>query len=147
MGRHHVGWSYTTACLRGTVTAQRYRDEVLAPYVRLFQGAVGEDFIFMDDNARPHRALLVDEFLEEEGIRQMVWPALSPDLNPIEHVWDALGRAISGRQPPPRTLQALKSSLVDEWNLLPQVLLNNLIYSMGARCAACQVVRGDPTPY
>ncbi|GBN67089.1 hypothetical protein AVEN_166511-1, partial [Araneus ventricosus] len=40
----------------------------------------------MDDNARPHRALLVDKFLESEDIRRMDWPARSPDLNPIEHV-------------------------------------------------------------
>ncbi|GBM20273.1 hypothetical protein AVEN_216685-1 [Araneus ventricosus] len=82
---------------RGTVTGVRYRDEILKPYVRLFRGAVGLEFILMDDNARPHRALLVDEFLESEDIRRMDWPAISPDLNPIEHVWDALGRAIATR--------------------------------------------------
>ncbi|GBL83808.1 hypothetical protein AVEN_132688-1 [Araneus ventricosus] len=49
---------------RGTVTGVGYRDEILEPYVRLFRGAVGPEFILMDDNARPHRALLVDEFLE-----------------------------------------------------------------------------------
>ncbi|GFW09829.1 transposable element Tcb2 transposase [Trichonephila clavipes] len=47
----------------GSVTSQIYRDEVLDPYVRLFRGAYGRDFLFMDDNARPHRANLVDEFL------------------------------------------------------------------------------------
>ncbi|KFM57858.1 Transposable element Tcb2 transposase, partial [Stegodyphus mimosarum] len=48
----------------GSVTGQRYRDEVLEPYVRLFRGAVGPDFIFMDDNEPCHRAVLVDDFLE-----------------------------------------------------------------------------------
>ncbi|GFW70861.1 transposable element Tcb2 transposase [Trichonephila clavipes] len=38
----------------GSVTAQRYRDEVLEPYVRFFLGAVGTDFICMDDNAPCH---------------------------------------------------------------------------------------------
>ncbi|GBM63793.1 Transposable element Tcb2 transposase [Araneus ventricosus] len=84
---------------RGTVTGVRYRDEILEPYARLFRGAVGPEFILMDDNARPHRALLVDEFLESEDIRRMDWPARSPDLNPIEHVWDALGREIGPRNP------------------------------------------------
>ncbi|KFM74528.1 Transposable element Tc3 transposase, partial [Stegodyphus mimosarum] len=68
----------------GSVTGQRYRDEVLEPYVRLFQGAVGPDFIFMDDNAPCHRAVLVEDFLETENIQRMSWPANSPDLNPIE---------------------------------------------------------------
>ncbi|GBO20404.1 hypothetical protein AVEN_259722-1 [Araneus ventricosus] len=56
---------------RGTVTGLRYRDEILEPYVRLFRGAVGPEFILMDDNARPHRTFLVDEFLESEDIRRM----------------------------------------------------------------------------
>ncbi|GBN43971.1 Transposable element Tcb2 transposase [Araneus ventricosus] len=71
---------------RGTVTGVRYRDEILEPYVRLFRGAVGSEFILMDNNARPHRALLVDEFLESENIRRMDLSARSPDLSPIEHV-------------------------------------------------------------
>ncbi|GBN75652.1 hypothetical protein AVEN_90780-1 [Araneus ventricosus] len=56
---------------RGIVTGVRYRDEILQPYVRLFRGAVGPEFILIDDNARPHRALLVDEFLESEDIHRM----------------------------------------------------------------------------
>ncbi|GFS47959.1 transposable element Tcb2 transposase [Trichonephila clavipes] len=64
----------------GSVTAQRYRDEGLEPYVRLFRGAVGPDFIFMDDNTPCHRAVLIDDFLETENIQRMSWPANSPDL-------------------------------------------------------------------
>ncbi|GBO41203.1 hypothetical protein AVEN_104560-1 [Araneus ventricosus] len=71
---------------RGTVAGVRYRDEILEHYVRLFRGAVGHEFILMVDNARPHRALVVDEFLQSEDIRRMDWTARSPDLNPIEHV-------------------------------------------------------------
>ncbi|GFY36619.1 transposable element Tcb2 transposase [Trichonephila clavipes] len=70
----------------GFVTAERYRDEVLEPYVRLFRGAVGPYLIFMDDNAPCHRAVLIDDFLEMENIQRMSWPANSSDLIPIEHV-------------------------------------------------------------
>ncbi|GFU70706.1 transposable element Tcb2 transposase [Trichonephila clavipes] len=78
-----------------SVTAQRYRDEVLKPYVRLFRGAVGPDFIFINDNAPCHRAVLIDDFLETENIQHMLWPANSPDLNTIKDVWNMLGRQIA----------------------------------------------------
>ncbi|GFX13617.1 transposable element Tcb2 transposase [Trichonephila clavipes] len=55
----------------GSVTAQRYRDEVLELYVRLFRCAVGRDFIFTDDNAPCHRVGLIDDFLETENIQRM----------------------------------------------------------------------------
>ncbi|GFU34359.1 transposable element Tcb2 transposase [Trichonephila clavipes] len=71
---------------RGSVTGVRYKDEVLEPYVLLFNGACFPELILMDDNARPHLALLVDEFLESEDIRCMDWPARSPKLNPIDNV-------------------------------------------------------------
>ncbi|GBN43854.1 hypothetical protein AVEN_10997-1 [Araneus ventricosus] len=120
---------------RGTVTGVRYRNKILV-LCRLFRGAVGPEFILMNDNARPHRALLVDQFLESEDIRRMDWPARSPDLNPIEHVWDALGRAIATRNPPPRTNQEMKTALLNEWDQLPQEMINCLISSMKSRCKA-----------
>ncbi|GFV73685.1 transposable element Tcb1 transposase [Trichonephila clavipes] len=49
----------------------------------------------MDDNVRPHRANIVDECLQSEDITRMDWTAYSSDLNPIEHVWDMLGRRIA----------------------------------------------------
>ncbi|GFT01462.1 transposable element Tc3 transposase [Trichonephila clavipes] len=131
----------------GSVTAQRYRDEVLEPYVRLFRGAVGPDFILMDDNAPCHRAVLIDDFLETENIQCMSWPANSPDLNPIEHVWDMFGRPIAALSHPPISITELKRALQEAWNRLSPQLIHHLIASMVNRCAVCLAVRGDHTPY
>ncbi|GFT08196.1 transposable element Tc3 transposase [Trichonephila clavipes] len=56
----------------GTMTGQRYIDEVLLPHVRLFRGAVGDKFVFMDDNATCHRTLAVQDCLDSEGIQRLV---------------------------------------------------------------------------
>ncbi|GFV04851.1 DDE_3 domain-containing protein [Trichonephila clavipes] len=56
---------------------------------------MGAEFLFMYGNARPHRANIVDECLQSEYITHMDWTAYWLDLNPIEHVWDMLGRRIA----------------------------------------------------
>ncbi|GBM88616.1 hypothetical protein AVEN_174350-1 [Araneus ventricosus] len=102
---------------------------------------------FMDDNARPHRANIVDECLQSEDITRMDWPAYSPDLNLIEHVWNMLGRRIAARQPPPTCLPELRRALLDEWCNIPQDQIDNLILSMPRRCKACIASSGRHTPY
>ncbi|GFX08122.1 transposable element Tcb2 transposase [Trichonephila clavipes] len=131
----------------GPLTARRYRDEILRPIVVPYAAAIGDDFILMDDNSRPHRANLVEDSLFEEGIVRMEWPACSPDMNPIEHVWDALGRRVAGRQPPPQTLQELERALLEEWDRIPQLVINSLIDSMPQRCSTLLAVRRNHTPF
>ncbi|GBN39224.1 hypothetical protein AVEN_1273-1 [Araneus ventricosus] len=70
----------------GTLTGVRYRDEILDPYVRTYAGAIGNDFILMDYNARPHRVVVVEDYLEGHCLERMEWAVQSPDLNPIEHL-------------------------------------------------------------
>ncbi|GFV61860.1 transposable element Tcb2 transposase [Trichonephila clavipes] len=111
----------------GTMTRQRYIDEVLLPHVRLFRGVVGDKFVFMDDNATCHRTLAVQDCLDREGIQRLVRPARSPDLNPIENVWDALGRQVAGRNYPPTNKNTLIRALTEEWDKLPQQLLDNVV--------------------
>ncbi|GFW81192.1 transposable element Tcb2 transposase [Trichonephila clavipes] len=131
----------------GTMTGQRYIDEVLLPHVRLFRGAVGDKFVFMDDNATCHRTLAVQDCLVSEGIQRLVWPARSPDLNPIENVWDALGRQVAGRNYPPTNKNTLILVLTEEWDKLPQQLLDNVGQSMVRRVECCITLHGGHIPY
>ncbi|GFU25522.1 transposable element Tcb2 transposase [Trichonephila clavipes] len=91
-----------------TITGHIYRDVFLEQHVRLFRSAMGAEFLFMDDNACPHCANIVDECLQLEDITHMDWAAYSLDLNPIEHVWDMLGRLMAVRQPPSTCLPELR---------------------------------------
>ncbi|GFT35129.1 transposable element Tc3 transposase [Trichonephila clavipes] len=113
-----------------TMTGHIYRDVILEQRARLFRSAMGADLLFMDDNARPHRVNIVDECLQSEDITSMDWPAYSPDLNPIEHVCDMLGRRIAALQPPPTCLPELRRALLDEWCNIAQDQIDNLILSM-----------------
>ncbi|GFU72334.1 hypothetical protein TNCV_4715451 [Trichonephila clavipes] len=70
-----------------------------------------------------------EQLLESEDIERMDWPARSPDLNPIEHVWDFLGRRLAARTLPPVTIRELRLALQDEWQ---QYLNNSLTPSFSA---------------
>ncbi|GFX09010.1 transposable element Tcb2 transposase [Trichonephila clavipes] len=131
----------------GSVNGTRYCNEILLSYVRLFRGAMGLQFLFMDDNAPCHRTVASKQLLESEDIECMDWPVRSPDLNPIEHVWDFLGRRLAARTVPPVTIRELRLALQDEWAAMPQQLIDTLILSMGRRCETCLAVRGDHIPY
>ncbi|GFS71821.1 transposable element Tcb2 transposase [Trichonephila clavipes] len=108
----------------GTMTGQRYSDEVLLPHVRLFRGAV-----------------------DSEGIQRLVWPARSPNLNPIENVWYALGRQVAGRNYPPTNKNTLIRALTEEWDKLPLQLLDNVVQSMVRRVECCITLHGGHIPY
>ncbi|XP_047039012.1 transcriptional regulatory protein AlgP-like [Helicoverpa zea] len=81
----------------------------------------------------PHVARTVRDYLEDVTINVMEWPARSPDLNPIEHVWDELKRRVRARSPAPTHLQALLSAIEEGWNVIPQEFIIKLKRSMKNR--------------
>ncbi|GFW82342.1 transposable element Tcb1 transposase [Trichonephila clavipes] len=105
----------------GSVNGTRYCNEILLPYVRLFRGAMGLQFLFMDDNAPCHRTVAAEQLVES--------------------------RRLAARTFPPVTIRELRFALQDEWAAMPQQRIDTLILSMGRRCETCLAVRGDHIPY
>ena len=91
--------------VQGKLNAVKYRDGILDPLGLPFLQQRIFDNVFQHDNARCHVARVFQDFLNQNHIRILPWPALSPDLSPIEHLWDELGRHVRHRQIPPETLQ------------------------------------------
>ncbi|GFW01914.1 DDE_3 domain-containing protein [Trichonephila clavipes] len=81
--------------MHGTLTGQRYVDDILRPHVGPFLNGL-PCAIFQQDNARPHTARVAQDFLRH--FQTLPWPARSPDLAPVEHVWDQLKRQMPSCQ-------------------------------------------------
>lgn len=131
----------------GNLNGVRYQTEILQPLVLPALHQLGPHAVFQDDNARPHRSRAVNTFLQAAGVDRMQWPANSPDLNPIEHLWDELGRRLQQRRPRPANLNELFLSLQQEWDAVPQAFLRKLVNSMRQRCHECLASNGGHTRY
>ncbi|KAL7828173.1 hypothetical protein AOLI_G00313250 [Acnodon oligacanthus] len=131
----------------GNLTAERYRDEILQPVAVPYLHSLGPNSILQDDNTRPHRAGIIRDYLQNLGVERMEWPASSPDLNPIKHLWDHLGRAVRSRVTNTTTLADLQQMLDEEWDAIPQQCVTRLVTSMRRRCQAVVAVYGFSTRY
>ncbi|GFT31957.1 retrovirus-related Pol polyprotein from transposon TNT 1-94 [Trichonephila clavipes] len=97
----------------GTMTGQRYIDEVLLPHVRLFRGALGDKLVFVDDKATCHRTLAVQDCLDSEGIQRLIWPAFSRS-KPHLKMCGIKGRQVAGRNYPTTNKNTLIRALTEE---------------------------------
>ncbi|GFV44466.1 transposable element Tcb2 transposase [Trichonephila clavipes] len=104
----------------GSVNGTRYCNEILLPYVRLFRGAMGLQFLFMDDNAPCLSTVAAKQLLES--------------------------RRLAARTLPPVTIRELRLALQDEWAAMPQQLIDTLILSMDRRCETCLASQGRSYP-
>ena len=78
--------------------------------------------LLMHDNARPHVARICRQFLNRNNVNILPWPAVSPDMNPIEHIWDYLGRKVRARGNI-HNLRDLENALIQEFKItLPKSL-------------------------
>ena len=107
--------------------------------------ALGRGAIFQHDNDPKHSAKATFTILKKKRIKVSDWPSMSPDLNPIEHVWNHLKRQVEQRQP--SSLHELKDIIATEWANIQQMFCNNLVYPMPSRLAVVIKNNGSNTKY
>lgn len=103
------------------------------------------DWIFQQDNATCHVAQQVKNWFEGEQIQVMKWPAQSPDLNPIENLWDSIAKDVDAENP--TSLSSLWASVNKVWDTIPLERIKVLYESFPKRCEAVIKARGGPTKY
>ncbi|UYV85123.1 hypothetical protein LAZ67_X004632 [Cordylochernes scorpioides] len=123
--------------IQGTMTAQRYVDDVLRPVTLPYLQGV-PNALYQQDNARPHTARISQQALQD--VQMLPRPPYSPDLSPIEHVWDIIGRRLHAL-PQPRSEDELWQMVEREWRAIPQDAIRTLIDSLPRRVAARIAVR------
>lgn len=135
---------------REGVSSQSYKDVLDEGLLPLYEP--GDPF--MQDNAKIHRSGGVPEWLEEHGIWTIKWPAHSPDLNPIEHLWKALKAKIREIEPRFQDLKKNRSDIAyaEEliqmaWSELGEDCVTRLIKSMGRRIQEVIRARGWYSSY
>ncbi|GFU13629.1 DDE_3 domain-containing protein [Trichonephila clavipes] len=123
--------------MRGTLTGQRYVDDIPRPHVGPFLNGL-PGVIFQQDNARPHSSRVGQDYLRH--FQTLPGPARSPDWSPVEHVGDQLKR----QMPLYHSVHDLDLAVQDLWAHLPQDNIRCLINSMPNRVTACISAGGGP---
>ena len=131
----------------GRITAEKYievLEDYLIPSLELLVPP-GDPYLFQQDNASPHTAKITQEKFVEMGIPLLEWPAKSPDLNPIEHIWAWIDRQLARKTFD--TIAELKDGLHEAWMKIPAELCAKLVLSMKRRVKMCIAARGSYTKY
>ena len=129
------------AFVNGTIDSQKYMDTLADYLLPSAQAYYGEDWRLQQDNATPHVSKLTRGWLNENIPAVLEWPANSPDLSPIENVWQILKYRVEKKEP--QTIPDLKNFLAQTWNEIDTTIYSRLIESVPRRLKLCRDIRGN----
>ncbi len=128
----------------GIMNSQMYCSilkEKMLPSLR----ALGRRALFQHDNDPKHISKATVGFLKNNRVKVIQWPSMSPDLNPIEHLWGILKRQVEHHSP--SSLQSLKVVVLEEWKKIDLAKCRQLVNSMPRRLGAVIKNHGGHTKY
>ena len=145
-------WGCMSASGVGTLAVVNGRLDA-AGYVRLIchtlqedgRKLCGTDFVFQQDGAPCHTARSTKAWFDRKGINVSPWPSQSPDLNPIEHLWEIMKKKLEDR--PCKNIEELKEAIFQIWDSITSDITTNLVSSMPRRCTAVIAAHGGNTKY
>lgn len=109
------------------------------------QSMYGNDWRLQQDNDPKHTSRVAKEFVAQNRIKVLDWPSNSPDLNPIENLWQITKNKVEKRMP--KSIEELRRFLVEEWDAISEDTVNNLVMSMKSRCEMVLKENGERIPY
>ena len=106
---------------------------------------MSQDWVIQHDNDPKHTAAVVTNWLDQHRIKRLKWPSFSPDINPIEHLWDEMERRKQKEQP--KNVKELKETLIRVWKGIAKGVVKKLTDSVPNRLNEVIKSKGYPTRY
>jgi hypothetical protein len=146
-----MGWNGVGMLVEveGRMDAKQYceiLDQGLVESFEKLEMVDGERY-FQQDNDPKHTSQRATTWFEDNDIVVIAWPAQSPDINPIEHLWYHIKRKLLQYEVPPKGVHELWERVVKEWNEIPSKVCQDLIESMPRRIKAVIKANGGHTKY